>query len=836
MIRRPLPRARLGDLVEAERGLTAAEATARRQQFGANDIVEVVGRAWWELARDTLRDPMLWFLVGTAALYAIVGDRLEAVTVLAGILPLVGMDAFLHRRTRASTEALKGRLAAHATVVRDGASIVVPATGVVPGDLVVVEPGETFPADGVIVWGPGLQADESALTGEAYPVRKRPLAPPAGSEPIVDGTYWGFAGTRLLTGRARVRIVFTGAETVYGEIVRSIARGAGGRTPLEIAVANLVSVLAVAAAVICAILAFVRLRQGHGWVDALVSAVTLAVAALPEEFPVVLAVFLGVGVYRLAKHQALVRRAVSVENVGRVSCICTDKTGTITEGRLRLTHVLTAPGVERPRLLALASVASRPDGGDPLDVAITSETGAGAPRRAVFPFTEVRRRETAVVDDGAGRLVCASKGAIEVVLGLTDAPAAEQADWSARAIALAEEGHKVIACAWRTLDAATWPGGEPDRGFRMAGLLAFEDPVREGVQQAIALCRDAGIRTIMVTGDHAATARAVAREIGLGGATPTVITGAEIETQSAADLRQVDVVARALPIQKLALVRALEASGETVAVTGDGVNDVPALQAADVGIAMGARGTRSAREIASIVLLDDNFGTIVRAIAEGRQLFQNLRLSFQYLLVVHIPLVVTAALVPLAGYPLLYLPVHVVWLELVIHPTAMLVFQDLPSGERLAPVRRGGPVRFFSAAEWAVISAVGMLATVLVSAGYLTSLGDHGSVAHARAMALAILTFTSAAATATLSGLRTRIARLIAGGTVALSVALVQVPAVAFRLHLEPLHAIDWAAATAAGLSAAVVLALGRIAVAAQARAASRRQVANRLPSPSDQV
>jgi Ca2+-transporting ATPase len=264
----------------------------------------------------------------------------------------------------------------------------------------------------------------------------------------------------------------------------------------------------------------------------------------------------------------------------------------------------------------------------------------------------------------------------------------------------------------------------------------------------------------------------------------------------------VDVIARALPAQKLTLVRDLQARGEVVAVTGDGVNDVPALQAADVGVAMGERATRSAREVASIVLLDDNFRTIVGAVAEGRQLFRNLQLSFQYLLMIHIPLVLTATLIPLAGYPLLYLPIHIVWLEMMIHPTAMLVFQKMPSGDGLEHVEHRRQARFFSPADWTVIGAVGLLLTVVVALGYDRSLGGDGRVAHARAMALASLTFASAAIAAVSTRLRTRVSRVIAGGTIALSVLFVQTPVLAARLHVEPLHLDDWAIAIAGGLLA----------------------------------
>lgn len=352
----------------------------------------------------------------------------------------------------------------------------------------------------------------------------------------------------------------------------------------------------------------------------------------------------------------------------------------------------------------------------------------------------------------------------------------------------------MIACADRQLTERA--GGEPDRGYRFAGLLAFEDPVREGVADAVAQAQAAGIRVIMVTGDHHATAAAVAREIGLGRGAPVVVEGAELVqdlTRKGVTVSvEIDVVARAIPAQKLDLVRALRAAGEIVAVTGDGVNDVPALQGADIGIAMGERDTRTAREVASIVLLDDNFRTIVRAIAEGRQLFRNLRLSFAYLLMVHLPLVVTAALIPFAGFPLLYLPVHIVWLELLIHPTALLVFQELPGSEALDRVRRDARVRFFEPREWVLIGTVGVLVTLVVALGYTRSLGGDTDVEHARTMALVALIVASATITAGLSWLRSKAAMTVVAGTVASAFILVQPPFLAQLLHLSPLHLDDW--------------------------------------------
>jgi Ca2+-transporting ATPase len=818
MTRRSLPLDRVRGLLADARGLDTAEVRLRFERHGPNAIVESAPSAWADLARDTARDPMIWFLAAVAVVYALVGQRTEAVTLLLAIAPLVGMDVFLHRRTQASTEGLRSRLAAHAMVVRDGAEREVAALEVVPGDLVVVTAGEAFPADGIVLAGDDLKSDESTLTGEAYPVDKRPLPEPPqdGGEAPVAAEHWVFAGTRLLTGRAAVRVAFTGGETLYGEIVRSAHGGGRTRTPLQRAIDRLVAGLVALATVACLLLAAVRLAQGYGWVDAVVSAITLASAALPEEFPVVFTFFLGVGVYRLARRQALVRRAVSVENIGRVSCICSDKTGTITEGRLTLTHLLPVNGQREDDLLALAALASRREGADPLDAAVLFAAGPlSLPRHqvlATFPFTGTRKRETAVVRDEHG-VVAVTKGAAETVLALCALDEAARAEWSARVVSLAADGHKVIACGWRPVEHGS--AEEPGEGYRLAGVLAFEDPVRKGVHDAIAQCRAAGIHTVMVTGDHPLTARAVAREIGLGGPEPRIVSGEELESAAAAGggagVRSVDVVARATPAQKLTLVRALQRAGEVVAVTGDGVNDVPALQAADIGVAMGERGTRSAREVAAIVLLDDNFRTIVGAIAEGRQLFRNLALSYRYLLMIHTPLVVAAAALPLAGYPLLFLPVHIVWLELIIHPTALLVFQELPASGRLEPESARPSARFFSAAQWASMLAVGALLTVIVVTGYLRSGGADGDVAHGRSMAMATLSVASAAVTAALSRLRTRTARLVTAGTVLLSAALIQAPGLAAALHVTPLHLDDWGAVAAGGaLAGLLVLALER--------------------------
>ena len=813
-MQRPVPSERLG-LLGNSQGLTSAQADNLRQQYGDNNLLGAQVAGWQQLLRDTATDPMLWFLLVTALLFLLTGDRAEAVLLALAIVPIIGMDAFLHHRTSASTSGLASRLAATATVRRDGRLQELPVQALVPGDLVMIRENEHFPADCIIVQGEQLQVDESALTGEAMPVRKAPAVITAddGARDALplDERHWGLAGTRLLTGEAWACVVFGGEETLYGQIAHAARVGRHTRTPLQQAMMRLVRALVVISMLVCIALALTRLWQGHGLMDALLSAVTLAVAALPEEFPVVFTFFLGVGVYRLAQRQSLVRRAVVVENIGRVTCICTDKTGTLTEGVLTLAHLVPATAVDDDTLRQCAASASRDTSGDPLDQALRAQSnGIAGTVEATFPFTEDRSREVAVLRQPDGVLQAVAKGAPETVFRMCVLDDTQRQDWHRRVEALAHGGHKVIACARRVIAEASWHGTEPDSNYQFLGLLAFEDPLRDGVAEAVMQAREAGIRVVMITGDHPATATAIATEAGIGALPPGVIEGAALAArmtqQDAHCLDDIDVVARAVPSLKLDIVRQLQAQGHIVAVTGDGVNDVPALQGADIGIAMGERGTRTAREVADIVLMDDNFRTIIHAIREGQQLFDNLKASFAYLLLVHIPLVTSAALIPFAGFPLLFLPAHIVWLELIIHPTALLVFQNMPtSTAKASPQRRA---QFFDRGQAIVIALTGVLVTVAVIAGYVAAFSADGQAEHARTMALVVLIAASLTVTGILSRWRTRLSRVLGVVTALSTLLLVEVPVLATPFHLAPLHVDDWLLALVAGLVTALPCAL----------------------------
>jgi Ca2+-transporting ATPase len=817
-MKRFIPEDRLALLLrKPEQGLSEAEASALGVRYGTNLIAEHPPKSAARLAKDTFADPMIWFLVVTSAVFGAIGQYTDMAVLLGAIAPLVGMDLYLHRRTQASIEGLRSVLAASARVVREGAERQVSADALVPGDLVRVTAGEAFPADGIIVSGTSLQAEESSLTGEAYPVVKGP----AGRSAAPGEEAWAFAGTRLLTGSAEIRLIFTGGETVYGEIVHAAVSGPSGPTPLQQSVAALVKILLAVAALICLLLAAVRLWQGYGLVDAFLSAATLAVAAIPEEFPVVLTFFLGVGVYRLARAKALVRRGTAVENIGRVSVICTDKTGTITEGKLTFREGTPVCGVPQDWLMKVAALACRQGSSDPLDVAILSAAPpiSGAwERLAVYPFTEGRRRETATWRRDAGAIVVAVKGAPETILELCDLNAPDLKHWQQVVGTVSSRGEKVIACAWQEVGAA--PTDEPMTGFKLAGVISMTDPLRPGVREAVEQARAAGIQIVMVTGDHPETASAIAREAGIAEA-PLVILGDDLSStlnaMSEDQLRDLAVVARATPAQKVVLVEALRGPGRIVAVTGDGVNDAPALRAADVGIAMGLRGTRAAREVSAIVLMDDNFGTVVTAIAEGRQLFQNLRRSFAFLLMIHLPLVSTAALVPFLGYPLLYLPVHIVWLELLIHPAAILGFQQ-GADRGLKRLERRGTRAFFTRSEWSsiVATSAGISAALLVI--FVSAIEAGSGPDHARSMALVSLVGGLAVLLLSLTGIRSWIPSSIAAAAVVSAFAFVQVRPLATIAHLHSVTTGDWLIALGAG----AVPAFGALALSMHPRLLSR--------------
>lgn len=787
-------------------GLSETEYSQQLESFGPNEIVERIGNPWIELLIDTIKDPMVWFLIGIALIFYIIGDYKEAIILSLATIPLIFMDAFLHWRTQASTSSLRDQLSSKVQVIRNGVQQEVDSFDIVPGDLVFLSVQNHFlPADGVWEKTDSLQVDESILTGEAFPVNKSSMEINSllgKDEMLVDSSSLGFAGTRVLRGSGYLRLLLTGKNTSYGEIVQSVAKINHEKTPLQLAILQLTRALVYVALIFCLALAAIRYYQGHGWLDALLSAAILAVAAIPEEFPIVFSFYLGVGVYRLAKQHVLVRRAVSVENIGRVTQICTDKTGTITIGQLSLTHLDAADNVLENDLLIQALVASNVEGSDPVDVALVEAAKLKMleipTRFNVIPFTEDRKRETAFFkkDDV---VICVIKGSPETVLSKSKISPEELNDWKNRINDWARGGHKVLAvAAVEVTEALALSSIEPKDGFQFKGLLAFEDPARPEAKDAIEYCYKNSIKVLMITGDHPETAAAIARDIGLIKNKGSILSVEEMPYKIESEwleknpdfFKHIDVVARCNPMQKLKIVESLKKSGAMVVVTGDGVNDVPALKAADIGVAMGLRGARSAKEVSSIILADDNFRTIVNAIREGKQLFENLRMSFKYLLLFHIPFVLSAAIIPLMGYQLLYLPIHIVWLELIIHPTALFAFQQYAVDKN--EMNLSYENSFFTKKEIAVILSMGLIFTAIIIFSFVSGLSQVHDVDHARAEVMALISFWSAGIVMALTKGRTLASKMLMLTTVVSSIFLIQCEWFAKTLHLSPLDLLEW--------------------------------------------
>ncbi len=667
-------------------GLTSVEAAARLATHGPNELVPDVRRhgvlaVLWR----AISEPMSLLLIVAAGAYFGLGDTIDAVAALVALAPIAAVSVILERRAERALDELAALTSPTATVFRDAGWVTVDARLLVPGDLIAVREGDVMAADGEIVGGRRIVVDESALTGESLPLEK-------GGEGD-ETAIW--AGTTIRSGRSLARIVATGRTTRYGQIGTLVAESGNTRTPLERLVRRLVLRLGAAALVFTVVVAAIELSRGHGWGAAVIAGVSLGMAAIPEEFPLVFTIYLALGARRLATEHALVRRLTGVETLGSTTVICTDKTGTLTQGSLDVAHLVPLghghaghdPGIS---LLEAAVLASEPEPFDPLDQAIVRHADAAGLDVAALhagvmvrdhEFDPVHKYVTHVWQHGA-RTVVTAKGAVEGILAVAGATDDERSDAHAAMARLGASGMRVVAVAGGVLAGPGADRNEDERALHLLGLVGFADPTRPEVPRSIEECRSAGIRIVMITGDHPVTARAVAEGLGFSD-DGRVMTGDEIDALDDAALNDtiggVTVFARVRPEQKHRLVRSLRTRGEVVAMTGDGINDAPALREADIGVAMGERGTAVAREAATLVLLDDNFATIVGAVREGRRIFENLRHAFSYLVAFHIPLLLLALVVPLAGHPLLLLPFHLIVLEFLLHPIVALVFEQDPA-------------------------------------------------------------------------------------------------------------------------------------------------------------
>ena len=690
----------LGATIPPPSGLSEAEAHARLEAEGANELPEPDRRSALALFREVLTEPMIVLLLGATVLYLMFGEPRDALVLAFSVAVVIALDLYQERRAEHALEALRDLTVPAAVVLRDGRRRTIPAREVVRGDWVALSEGARVVADGEVRRGTGLLVDESLLTGESVPVRKSvgtgasPWARPGG-----DDLPFVYAQTLVVRGQGWVEVRATGHRTETSRIATALARVETATPLVREQTRPLVlgmSVLAVALTVLLAVV--VGLRTGE-WILGLLAGAALAIGLLPEEIPVVTTVYSVLGARRMARHRALVRRFGTLPTLGCVTVLCTDKTGTLTLNRMRLSSVVVSPkqppallgegSVDDPRvrdLLRTAALAGEPDPVDPMEAAIVDrarEAGVGDAVPPVLvehvPFSpEMRMVRNVWSVPGSNERWTAVKGAPEAVLDACSVSPSDRIRWDAALRSLAEAGYRVLGVARTSEETHGSPTGPAARPSEFLGLLGLADPLRPGVPEAVRECRAAGIRALMITGDHPDTARAIAREAGW--AHPDeVLVGTELDRLSREELgervRTVEVYARVRPEQKLRLVEALRANGEVIAMTGDGVNDAPALRAAHVGIAMGHRGTDVAREASSLVLLDDAFPTVVEAIRTGRRVYENMRKALSYLVAVHVAIAGMALLPVLLGFPILLLPVEIVFLELIIDPVSSLVFE-----------------------------------------------------------------------------------------------------------------------------------------------------------------
>jgi P-type Ca2+ transporter type 2C len=770
---------RLG--TDLERGLSAAEAARRLAQDGPNEIRERGRRSLLAMAAAQFTDFMILVLIAAALVSSLIGDAEDALVIVAIVL-LNGAVGFVQDfRAERAMEALKRLAALKAVVLRDGRRHAIDAAEIVRGDIVLLEAGASVPADLRLIEAPRLKLGEAALTGEAVPVEKSTAPLAEATLALADRTNMAFKGTLVTYGRARGIVIATGMATELGKIAGLIETAGQPKTPLQRRLAGFGRQLALAVLAICALIFGAGVLRGESVLLMLLTALSLAVAAIPEALPAIVTVMLALGARNMARRNALVRRLPSVESLGSVSCICTDKTGTLTLNEMYATEIevagerraaasLDPHGKAAARLLtamALCNDAGRGERdaivGDPTEIALwraAAELGfekrrleQEAPRRMELPFDSERKRMTTFHDEGAG-FIAYTKGAPEAVLGrcaraMTEAGESGIDDERLVSVTetMAREGLRVLAVAcrrWEELprdaDAATI-----ERDLTLLGLVGLLDPPRPEAKQAVALCRSAGITPVMITGDHPVTARAIADALGIQDDGGTVLTGAELarlsDTELAERIESCRVFARVDPAQKIRIVGAFQSGGQFVAMTGDGVNDAPALARADVGVAMGKTGTDVAREAASLVLLDDNFATIVAAVEEGRRIFDNIRKFISYALTCNSAEIWTILLAPFLGLPIPLLPIHILWINLVTDGLPGLALAAEPPEAaimRRAPRPPGESI--FAHGMWQHILWVGlaMAGVTLLTQAYAIHLAD----AHWQTMVFTVLTLS----------------------------------------------------------------------------------------------
>lgn len=671
-------------------GLTQSEVLARQKKHGFNELPSKEKRNVFIILLQMLKEPIILMLIVTVAVYFAIGDRGEAILLLISVAVIITIDFLQENRTEKSLEALRNLSSPIASVIRGGKLYTVPGRDLVVGDVIILSEGSRVPADARITMSSSLMVDESMLTGESMSVEKLAEASSDSRKQAV------FSGTLVVKGHATAVVTAIGQDTEMGDIGKSLKTIETEKTLLQKDVTRVVRIIAIGAVSMAIILvvAYAFLRSSA--LEGLLAGLTLSIAMLPEEFPVVLTIFLTLGAWRLAKSKVLTRKANTIETLGSANVLCVDKTGTLTENKMRVETIIDSSGkisdeikLTRNEVLRYGVFASQRKPFDPMDEAFieAANTSFGSVDTIYEDLTIIKEYPfgegsfsvvNAWGNSKAGNApIVALKGAPETVFELCNLKARTIAKLSRQVDDMAHRGLRVIAVA-KGEHTSPLPKNREDIKFSFVGMVGLADPIRKEVPSAIKSCADAGIRVIMITGDYPNTALNIANQAGINA--QETISGQDFEALSEHEqkdvIKRISVFSRVTPSTKLAIVKALKAKGDIVAMTGDGVNDAPALKSAHIGIAMGKKGTDVAREAAAIVLLDDNFSSIIQGVRLGRRIYDNLKNAMSYILTVHVPIAALSLMPVFLGWPAILIPVHIVFLEFIIDPSSTIVFEN----------------------------------------------------------------------------------------------------------------------------------------------------------------
>ncbi len=690
--------------IDSVHGLSSDEAALRIQSFGYNELPGSVSLGILGVICGVIKEPMFILLVASGLIYFLLGDTTESIMLMSFVVVIITITVYQERKTEQALESLRNLSSPRALVIRDGEQKRIAGREVVPGDKLILAEGDRVPADGILLSSNNIQIDESLLTGESVPVRKVVWTKDSKTErPGGDDQPYVYSGTMVVQGQGLAEATLTGAKTEMGRIGSILKTVERGESRLKVEIVHLVRSIAIIGFFLCLIIVIVYSVSRGNWIEGLLAGITLAMAILPEEFPVVLTVFLALGAWRISKKNVLTRQVPAIETLGSATVLCVDKTGTLTQNRMTVHSFFTGGQICEHdatgdnsvpdichELAEFAILACKKDPFDPMEKALiqlsqgdfgkTEHIHTGWELIVEYPLSPNLLAMSNVWRSPEGKdYIIATKGAPEAIADLCHFDEEKRQSLAMDVNRMATLGLRVLGVAKASFTLPVLPEKQHDFVFEFLGLIGFADPVRPQVAEAVLECYTAGMQVIMITGDYPLTAQNIGRQIGLDH-TDQYITGTELDRMSEDELqiriRTTNLFARAVPEQKLRIVNALKANGEVVAMTGDGVNDAPALKCADIGIAMGGRGTDVARESSSLVLLDDNFISIVSAVRLGRRIFDNLKKAMAYIISVHIPIAGMSLIPVLLNMPLILLPVHIVFLELVIDPACSIVFES----------------------------------------------------------------------------------------------------------------------------------------------------------------